>query len=235
MALYRKACTFITGTTIRATMTLITLSLLRRGSMRYYTTASESAQGSSQTTWTNGARVQKGSEPSVRIWLKLVREALSGNYRAVIVDSILKRSTRPSGSVQKHARMPLGMPIMSENVQSAGMTSSTKTNAVAAPVRIVAVGSSERQPVYRLRVEQAHLYYANGILVTNTDGEDHLFDAASLALMTEISDAPSGRVIQTNVSSLFKPTETFGLSRDGLVVPRDALDELRESLPNYGN
>jgi len=131
--------------------------------------------------------------------------------------------------------MPLGMPIMSENVQSAGMTSSTKTNAVAAPVRIVAVGSSERQPVYRLRVEQAHLYYANGILVTNTDGEDHLFDAASLALMTEISDAPSGRVIQTNVSSLFKPTETFGLSRDGLVVPRDALDELRESLPNYGN
>jgi hypothetical protein len=79
------------------------------------------------------------------------------------------------------------------------------------------------------------VYDENDIEDIDTDGEDHLFDAASLALMTEISDAPAGRVIQTNPSGVFKPTESFALSRDGLTVPRDALEELRESLPTYGN
>lgn len=40
------------------------------------------------------------------------------------------------------------------------------------------VGCCEKKPVYNLTVEQAHLYYANGVLVTNTDAEDHIADEA---------------------------------------------------------
>jgi hypothetical protein len=50
------------------------------------------------------------------------------------------------------------------------------------PVHIVAVGNYEDAIVYRLTVEEAHLYYANGILVSNTQGEDHSYDALSYML-----------------------------------------------------
>lgn len=51
-------------------------------------------------------------------------------------------------------------------------------------VRISAVGNYEKAKVYRLTVEDAHLYYANGCLVTNTDQEDHIYDEFRYACMT---------------------------------------------------
>ncbi len=51
------------------------------------------------------------------------------------------------------------------------------------PVHITAVGPLEEKRVYKLTVEKAHLYYANGILTTNTEGEDHLYDAIRISFL----------------------------------------------------
>lgn len=52
------------------------------------------------------------------------------------------------------------------------------------PVRIVAVGNYEKEKVYKLTIEDAHLYYANGVLVTNTDSEDHAYDSIRYGMMS---------------------------------------------------
>ena len=53
------------------------------------------------------------------------------------------------------------------------------------PVHISAVGCSEKEmPVYNLTVDEAHLYYANGVLATNTKGEDHAVDELRYFLQT---------------------------------------------------
>ena len=62
---------------------------------------------------------------------------------------------------------------------------------------ISVVGSSERKKVYNLTVEQAHLYYANGVLVTNTDSEDHIGDEARYKLLSIGIGAKGGRTTGT--------------------------------------
>jgi hypothetical protein len=53
------------------------------------------------------------------------------------------------------------------------------------PVHITVVGrSAERTPVYNLTVDEAHLFYANGVLSSNTDGEDHAADSCRYAMMS---------------------------------------------------
>lgn len=44
------------------------------------------------------------------------------------------------------------------------------------PVVMYVVGNSEKEAVYNLTVEQAHLFFANGITSSNSDTEDHCFD-----------------------------------------------------------
>ena len=53
-------------------------------------------------------------------------------------------------------------------------------------VDISVVGSYEggMQKVYNLTVEEAHLYYANGFLVTNTKSDDHCCDSIRYGLMS---------------------------------------------------
>lgn len=43
--------------------------------------------------------------------------------------------------------------------------------------------SRERKAVYNLTIEDAHLYYANGFLVSNSDGDDHGPDAVRYGLL----------------------------------------------------
>ena len=52
------------------------------------------------------------------------------------------------------------------------------------PVHIIAVGNYGREQVYRLTIKDAHLYYANGVLSTNTRGEDHAADPDRYLLLT---------------------------------------------------
>lgn len=56
---------------------------------------------------------------------------------------------------------------------------------------IVAVGrSEERVPVYNLTVADTHLFYANGVLSSNTDGEDHCADSVRYSAMSRPYTAP---------------------------------------------
>jgi hypothetical protein len=52
------------------------------------------------------------------------------------------------------------------------------------PVHIIAVGFSEKkEAVYNITVDEAHLFYANGFLVSNTDQEDHVYDEVRYGIM----------------------------------------------------
>ena len=67
------------------------------------------------------------------------------------------------------------------------------------PVHIVAVGNYEEAIVYRLTVADAHLYYANGVLVTNTKQEDHAYDALRYGL-TQARDYTTTRRLKATDS-----------------------------------
>jgi len=57
--------------------------------------------------------------------------------------------------------------------------------------RIVAVGRCvEKTPVYNLTVADAHLFYANGVLSSNTEGEDHAADSVRYACSSRPYTAP---------------------------------------------
>jgi hypothetical protein len=73
------------------------------------------------------------------------------------------------------------------------------------PVRIVAVGNSDAGIVYNLTVEEAHLYYANDVLVTNTRAEDHAYDALKY-LLTSVGDYKKKTPITQTVSPFAKLT-----------------------------
>lgn len=75
------------------------------------------------------------------------------------------------------------------------------------------------------------VYDENDIEDIDTDGEDHLFDAASLALMTEISDRPAGGVISQEPRQSLKTRQTFPVDEKGAIFPGDILEKVRSSLP----
>lgn len=63
---------------------------------------------------------------------------------------------------------------------SSGLSSTPKSKSE--PAHIIAVGRcAERTLVYNLTVDGAHLFYANGVLSSNTDGEDHCGDETRYA------------------------------------------------------
>lgn len=59
------------------------------------------------------------------------------------------------------------------------------------PAHISAVGNSDVSvPVYNLTVADAHLFYANGVLSSNTDAEDHVGDECRYACLSRPYVAP---------------------------------------------
>lgn len=185
MAMFLLAITFITKTIIRAIMILLTLSYKKKVDTPYFTTRVGLHQESCQTIIENGEsqpREKKHYEP---IWKSVVKEVWRGNYRALIVKNLLAQPQAPKSTVPKNAPQRSGTKTTPNNAQSVVKTLSTKTSIQDKPVHIVAVGNLEEKIVYPLRVEQAGLYYANGVLVTNTRAEDHLYDCARYGLINQ--------------------------------------------------
>jgi hypothetical protein len=61
---------------------------------------------------------------------------------------------------------------------------SATTGSKPRPVHIVAVGrSAVRKPTFSIGVADAHLFYANGVLSSNTLAEDHCYDMVRYGLM----------------------------------------------------
>lgn len=89
-------------------------------------------------------------------------------------------------------------------------------------VHINAVGNYGREKVYRLTIEDAHLYYANGILSTNTTGEDHLADMWRYGMMSRpgVPDMVKETRILTRDERLWK------LARDTLKRQKKGNDML---------
>jgi len=127
--------------------------------------------------YSKGGGLLKGGNKSYGIMqIKCVDELLNGNFRAVIVEKLLEQNTKPRFFVANIKSLKeLIRPIVPSAVRH--FFSDIMGKLLPKPVHIIAVGNLEEEEVYRLTVEKAHLYYANNALVTNTDGNDHAYDA----------------------------------------------------------
>ena len=109
----------------------------------------------------------------------------SENLRASIVENLLKLSIQEKIPVPQSAMLRAVGSISRVLFAGLMLDSSRIEREKSKPVRIVAVGScAEKTLVYNLTVDEAHLFYANGILSSNTDNEDHCYDDVRYACMS---------------------------------------------------
>lgn len=204
LALFPLVIIYIIKIIIRITMTFPTLNLLRKADMHYYTTEKESKMASYQTSSRHGGIVQKVKELLKRTASKCTLEPLKGNFRVLIVGKLLQQSPVIRNTVLDTA---ISKGQLSDTVAYAVRSfTEGQEESKGSPVHITAVGYSEDKEVYRLRVSQAHLYYANGVLVTNTNGEDHAPDAARYMLKAiKWVDGSVGSVAQQQYIKVDKP------------------------------
>jgi hypothetical protein len=152
-------------------------------------TMRESEASNCERPLPNGPRLTMGSESSARRPPRCSLTRLNGNARASIVGLLLSLDTLRNGFVPKCAKSLFRM----LSARFAGSRSGAKpiVRDRSGPAHIVAVGScDERTLVYNLTVEDAHLFYANGVLSSNTEGEDHAGDSVRYAAMSRPYTAP---------------------------------------------
>ena len=118
----------------------------------------------------------KGVKKSLEKMLeKCTNEHQKDGSRASIVKSLLTQPTRQRDFVTTIAEKIVRR-LKSVLFAEKGKHGKTPL------VHIIVAGNSGEETVYNLTVEDAHLYYANGFLVTNTNLEDHAVDSASFGL-----------------------------------------------------
>lgn len=146
-----------------------------------------------------------------KCWNTLPKE----NLRASIVEKLLKHDIRRKSIVEKLVRKKIGLIFLLKFVRFVKINFPIVNILIKKfkPVHIVAVGCcEEKETVYNLTVEEAHLYYANGVVVTNTDGEDHPADAIRYGLMA-INQVPKNILSPHGVmSNIFAPTQNRQLA-----------------------
>lgn len=105
--------------------------------------------------------------------------------RANIVEQLLRRSHGSRNSATPTVSTSGGWPTRQASNALCALRRFLALIKRSSPVHIVAGGISDAQKkVYSITVEEAHLYYANGVLVTNTLQEDHCCDALRYGLLT---------------------------------------------------
>jgi intein/homing endonuclease len=126
-----------------------------------------------------GEKAKKAKKFLKGILKNAVQILPSENLRALIVATILSQESIKKCIAEKNVQLLPGEKGIRQNIalfadrySYANHTAQEKQKRAVIHVG----GSSENKQVYNLTVEQAHLYYANGILVTNTDAEDHCGD-----------------------------------------------------------
>ena len=131
------------------------------------------------------------------------------NWRASIVEILLKRDTQQRNPVPKNVTKRITGLLKS--VLSAEIDSKRKSTKPEKykPARIVAVGiCEEKTPVYNLTINQAHLFYANGVLSSNTDQEDHCYDDVRYACQSRPWISVVKKNEQARVKDWFREKET---------------------------
>lgn len=168
--------TSIITTTI---MTLQTWSPYPSCSMLSTTTKLETKPQQSKSVSTPGTIVQRGKKCSGKTPGRCESEPQNESKRAQIV-ALLLRLTTPHKYYVKTADVISKCGERISNLLKFAPSVAKSLRRLTQrlkPVRINAVGNYGAETVYNLTVEEAHLYYANNILVTNTRMEDHAYDA----------------------------------------------------------
>lgn len=135
----------------------------------------------------NGGSPRRGKEFLETTQGRCSKERKNVNLRALIVGCLLLRdilivivaNLARIFSVQRVARSK-----SAKSVESNSEPDRVKQKKFV-PARIVAVGRCEEETlVYNLTVERSHLFYANGILSSNTSQEDHVYDSVRYGSMS---------------------------------------------------
>ena len=127
----------------------------------------------------NGEIVQRAKKRLEIMQRKCMNEHLKGGSRVFIVEKLLKLDIQQKNIVQAIVKK-LYLTQLVQFVESYFIKKLVKNQDK--HVHIVAAGNLDVRTVYNLTIEDAHLYYANDILVTNTDQEDHPYDSKSYGL-----------------------------------------------------
>ena len=181
-----------TSTILTATTTTVihqTCESSARRSTRGYITEKESHP--LERGLRSGEKAQRARGRSLRMAGRCEREHRPENLRALIVQRLLLRDRQfPAAALGNvppltSSRETLGRAKSAEN-PSHGRRPHTEQRG---PVVINVAGNSGEKDVYNITVESAHLFYANGVLVTNTEMEDHCGDDVRYRIMTTIPRA----------------------------------------------
>lgn len=134
-----------------------------------------------------GGKPQRGNGYSETITARCWKEHPSGGVRAAFVENSLQLDNLEGFIVQISALKSLAVSKLKKYVpfvmQNFGQRS-TKPKKLK-PVHISAVGYSEESThVYNLTIDHIHLFYANGVVSSNTESEDHAADTARYACMS---------------------------------------------------
>ena len=141
----------------------------------------------------NSGRRQPGSGCSGTTPRKCLSERPTAHLRAAIVAGLSLRDTLAKFGALLAWPFTRRAGTSSKPAKYAVLNSGRRLTAPkrSEPARIVAVGRcEEKTPVYNLTVDGAHLFYANGILSSNTDGEDHPCDGVRYGCMSRPRKLP---------------------------------------------
>lgn len=133
----------------------------------------------------SGANPIQGANNSGAMLKKCWKKCWNVNLRVSIVDAYLLPNILLKNIVPKPVVKLFK--VLKQRVKSVikRFVSSPTQRSKCEPVHIVAVGHcEERIPVFNLTVEEAHLFYANNVLSSNTDLEDHAYDSLRYSCMS---------------------------------------------------
>ena len=186
MVRYRPVSTSTISTATRGTMSAATLLYSAHPSTRCCTSPGVELIQSSETHCTHGIEAPMARANSAPTLRRCEPTRQSVNLRADIVERLLSRDTPTSRPARTNVPQRFeSLRSQPASVRRAVRSSDLRTQE-ASRVHIVAVGHIEEpKQVYNLTVDEAHLYFANGVLVTNTDASDHALDALRYGLMVE--------------------------------------------------
>jgi phage terminase large subunit len=179
---FQRAWQYITRTVTKTTTAPRTLNY---STTQYTANSILKREKTYKRSLRSGGSHQKGRRRLERTQEKCMKEPRPTSTRANIVKNLLKRKQKPPSFAQRVVSTTIGW--ISNLLKFVPFVEKSLKQLIRKlePVHISAVGHCEgSKVVYNLTVEEAHLYYANGVLVTNTTQEDHSADNARYVLMS---------------------------------------------------
>jgi len=126
----------------------------------------------------NGEKAKREKQLSEKTLERCLIEHPLENLRVRIVKNLLKQTIQHKNVAAMNVQHNIFISLIQKYVKFAEtLFLGRKQNIEQRELAVISVvGCLEKKKVYNITVEQAHLFYANGLLVTNTDSEDHPYD-----------------------------------------------------------